>query len=114
MPWELTGSAGNFDADPWELYNIEEDFSQAVDLAKSNPDKLKELQTIFDQEANKFGVYPLDDRFVERTVNPERPSVIRGRKLFSYAPGTTRIPEGMRPAHLSAIPRDQSSAGDRR
>ena len=42
-------------------------------------------------------VYPLDDRFVERGINPERPSVIKGRTNFSYAPGTTRIPEGSAP-----------------
>jgi len=97
VPWELAGSAGNFDADKWELYNIEEDFSQAVDLAKQTPQKLKELQAIFDQEAKKFNVYPLDDRFATRVTNTERPSVTRGRKSFRYAQGTSRIPEGSAP-----------------
>jgi arylsulfatase len=96
VPWELTGSKG-FDNTKWELYNIEEDFSEAVDLADKNPEKLKELQAIFDQEAEKFNVYPLDDRFAERAVNPERPSVTRGKNSFSYAAGTTRIPEGSAP-----------------
>lgn len=97
VPWELAGSAGNFDADEWELYNIEEDFSQAVDLADEKPEKLKELQAIFDREAKKYDVYPLDDRFAERVTNPERPSVTRGRTTFRYAPGTERIPEGSAP-----------------
>lgn len=97
VPWELAGSAGNFDADKWELYNIEDDFSQANDLAQENPGKLKELQEIFDQEAKKYNVYPLDDRFAERVTNPERPSVTRGRKSFRYASGTSRIPEGSAP-----------------
>ncbi|KAA5542709.1 sulfatase-like hydrolase/transferase [Roseiconus nitratireducens] len=96
VPWELTGSKG-FDNTKWELYNIEQDFSEAVDLADEAPEKLKQLQAIFDQEAEKFKVYPLDDRFAERVVNPERPSVARGRTSFSYAPGTTRIPEGSAP-----------------
>lgn len=96
VPWELTGSKG-FDNTKWELYNIEDDFSEALDLAQENPEKLKELQAIFDQQAKAFNVYPLDDRFAERAVNRERPSVTRGRTSFSYAPGTDRIPEGSAP-----------------
>ncbi|MFI4849475.1 MAG: hypothetical protein ACIAZJ_10290 [Gimesia chilikensis] len=96
VPWELTGSKG-FDNTKWELYNIEEDFSEAVDLAQKHPEKLKELQAIFDQEAEKYDVYPLDDRFAERALNLERPSVTRGRTFFSYAAGTNRIPEGSAP-----------------
>ncbi|MCB1352657.1 MAG: sulfatase-like hydrolase/transferase [Rhodobacteraceae bacterium] len=92
-PWVLTGSVG-FDNSTWELYNIEEDFSQAHDIAAENPEKLAELQAMFDEEAEKFQVYPLDDRFAERATNPQRPSVTRGRTVFTYAPGTTRIPEG--------------------
>lgn len=60
-PWVLTGSVG-FDDSVWELYNIEEDFSQAHDLAAENPEKLAELQALFDEEARKFDVYPLNDR----------------------------------------------------
>ncbi|MGX1500056.1 arylsulfatase A-like enzyme [Labrenzia sp. MBR-25] len=60
-PWVLTGSVG-FDDSVWELYNIEEDFSQAHDLAAENPEKLAKLQALFDEEARKFDVYPLKDR----------------------------------------------------
>jgi arylsulfatase A-like enzyme len=97
VPWELSGSAGAFDQDKWELYNIEADFSQAEDLAAKNPAKLKELQAIFDREAKKFNVLPLDDRFAARATNPNRPSVTRGRTKFEYSPGSTRIPEGSAP-----------------
>jgi len=97
VPWVLSGSVGNFDGDKWELYNIDEDFSEAVDLASKEPGKLKELQALFDEEARKYDVYPLDDRFVERAINPDRPSVVRGRTTFTYAAGTTRIPEGSAP-----------------
>jgi len=95
-PVELTGSIG-FENNTWELYNVDEDFSQAVDLAAKNPQKLEELRKVFAAEAEKYQVYPLDDRFVERGINPERPSVIKGRTKFSYAAGTTRIPEGSAP-----------------
>ena len=86
-----------FDKDKWELYNIDEDFSQADDLPTQNPEKLKELQAIFDTEAKKFNVFPLDDRFAARAANPNRPSVTRGRTKFEYAAGSTRIPEGSAP-----------------
>jgi len=96
VPWELAGSIG-FKDSVWQLYNIEQDFSEAVDLADKYPEKLKELQAIFDQEARKYNVYPLDDRFAERATNPERPSVTRGRTEFTYSPGADRIPEGSAP-----------------
>lgn len=43
----------------WELYNLDEDFSQSKDLAAENPAKLKELQAVFDAEAKRNFVYPL-------------------------------------------------------
>ena len=33
--------------DVWELYNVDEDFCEANNLAAKNPGKLKELQEIF-------------------------------------------------------------------
>jgi arylsulfatase len=94
-PWVLTGSMG-FKDNQWNLYNIDNDFSESNDIAAENPGKLKELQAIFDQEAKKFGVYPLDDRFAERAI-AKRPSVVAGRTHFNYSAGTVRIPEGSAP-----------------
>ena len=34
---------------------------------------------MFDQEAKRNDVYPLDDRFAERAADPNRPSVTRGK-----------------------------------
>ncbi|WP_075590500.1 arylsulfatase [Labilibacter marinus] len=96
VPWAFTGSVG-FDNETWELYHIDEDFSQSNDLAESNPEKLAELKAIFDQEAEKYNVYPLDDRYAERALNPLRPSITRGKTHFKYNQGTTRIPEGGTP-----------------
>lgn len=50
------------DAYQWELSNIDDDFSQSRDLAARNPGKLAEMKALFDQEAKRNGVYPLDDR----------------------------------------------------
>jgi arylsulfatase len=97
LPWVTFGSEPNPDDFKWELYNINEDFSQANDLASKNPAKLKELQDAFDVEARKFKVYPLDSSFAERADPSIRPSLTRGRNEFTYYAGMTRIPEGSAP-----------------
>ncbi|OAV76227.1 Arylsulfatase [Bacteroidales bacterium Barb7] len=43
----------------WELYNLNEDFNERNDLAAKNPQKLAELQVLFDQQAQENNVYPL-------------------------------------------------------
>ncbi|AIL61765.1 arylsulfatase [Pseudomonas alkylphenolica] len=101
VPWQLTGSKG-FANSRWELYNIDKDFSQAHDLAGQQPEKLKQLQALFDEQARGNQVYPLDDRFVERALSV-RPSVVAGRTKVRYVAGINRIPEG------SALPIYQRS-----
>jgi arylsulfatase len=51
----------NYDNDVWELYNLNDDFNERIDLAKSNPAKLKELKALFEAEAKKNNVYPFID-----------------------------------------------------
>jgi arylsulfatase len=57
--------------------------SQANDLAANNPEKPKELQDVFDAEAKKYNVYLLDSRFSERFDPAIRPSLTRGRTVFT-------------------------------
>ncbi len=66
FPWVTLGRGLDFLKAPWELYHVDDDFSQADDLAQKMPDKLKALQTLFLEEAKKYGVFPLDPRFSER------------------------------------------------
>ena len=47
------------DDDPVELYYLPDDFSQANDISSANPDKVKELQALFWEEADKYHVKPL-------------------------------------------------------
>jgi arylsulfatase A-like enzyme len=97
LPWVTAGADPSPDDFKWELYHVAEDFSQANDLAAKRPDKLKELQAIFDAEAKKYNVYPLDATFTERIDPSIRPSLTRGRTAFTYYPGMVRIPEGSTP-----------------
>jgi hypothetical protein len=96
LPW-MTGESASFDSDTWELYDIENDFSQAHDLAESEPEKLRELQDRFMEEAKKYNVLPLDDRFAERADANLRPNLLAGKKSFVYLPGTARVPEPCAP-----------------
>lgn len=44
---------------PWELYNLNEDPTERVDLSKKYPQKLAELKALFDREARNRNLYPL-------------------------------------------------------
>jgi arylsulfatase A-like enzyme len=92
LPWG-TESPGGFDDDPWELYNVAEDFSQADNLAAKHPEKVKALQAAFLVEAKKYNVLPLDDRLSERFDAALRPNPLAGLKRFTYGPGVSGISE---------------------
>ncbi|MGI9272277.1 MAG: arylsulfatase [Woeseiaceae bacterium] len=80
-----------FEDDDWELFNKRDDFSLSTNLAGDNPEKLKELQTLFDREARKFNVYPMANNGVD-LLTQEKPKLIEGN-MASYGPGTIRLPE---------------------
>ncbi len=94
IPWVMA-KLPPLTEDVWELYNVDEDFSQANNLAAKNPEKLKELQEIFNQEAIKNNVFPIDDRRVER-FNPAlagRPDLMDGRTSLTVYEGMTGMME---------------------
>jgi arylsulfatase A-like enzyme len=87
VPWQF-GTATDPAEDKWELYNLESDFSQNKDLAELHPEKLKELQELFDQEAKRNQVYPLSTGLnVGSLFDPTRPSPVKGRSEFVYRAG---------------------------
>jgi arylsulfatase len=93
MPDVLTGYK-------WELYNIVDDFSENSDLGAKNPDKLKELQGLFMDEARKYQVLPLDNSILERILAP-RPSATAGRTEFTYSGEVSGLPDGNAPNLLT-------------
>ena len=84
----------------WELYDLTKDYSQAHDIAAQNPGKLKELQQIFEAEAKKYQVFPLDNRAFTRFVTP-RPSATAGRSTFNYRGQISGIPNANAPPLLN-------------
>ncbi|MCK5469480.1 MAG: sulfatase-like hydrolase/transferase, partial [Cyclobacteriaceae bacterium] len=88
IPWE-TKPIRTLQEDIWELYNTEEDFSLSNNLAEQNPQKLEALKAVFEQEAIKNNVYPLDDRKYERfnAAIAGRPDLMGDRKSLTLAHG---------------------------
>ena len=99
LPWQTAGGGGSFDDDTWELYRLSDDFTQATDVSAQNPEKVKELQAAFLEEAKKYNVLPLDDRMSERFDASLRPNPLAGLTSFSYGPGTTNISKFGRSQH---------------
>ena len=93
-PWEPTPRR-KLAEDIWELYNVDEDFSETNDLAASNPEKLKDLQALFMKEAEKYRVLPIDDRSIERfdPAMAGRPDLMAGRKSLTVYSGMTGMME---------------------
>ncbi|RJF90499.1 arylsulfatase [Sphingomonas cavernae] len=95
IPWNPNRDE-NWDPDQqvWELYKLDEDFSQARDLASLHPDKLRELQDLWWVEAAKYNVLPLDWRGTIR-MNAElmgRPSMVGKRTKATYYEGMVALP----------------------
>ncbi|UCF65376.1 MAG: sulfatase-like hydrolase/transferase, partial [bacterium] len=102
-PWS-TDMSGIFNWNPekdvWELYKLNEDYSQSKNLAKKYPEKLNELKAIFDQEATNNYVYPIGGSFYTVFYNPmELPS--SPLTEWSFFEGQDRIPEAMAPKYQS-------------
>jgi arylsulfatase A-like enzyme len=73
----------DYDKDIWELYNLNEDPTERIDLAKKYPEKLNELKALFDADAKKYNVYPFidwDDVFhgrIHRTKGSDQQAPIK-------------------------------------
>ncbi|MFD2890885.1 sulfatase-like hydrolase/transferase [Flavobacterium chuncheonense] len=93
-PWESKPPV-SLDKDTWELFNVNDDFSESTNIAAKNPEKLEELKKLFMEEAKKHRVLPMDDRTVER-FDPKaagRPDLMNGRKSLTVYEGMYRMME---------------------
>jgi len=99
-PWVLNSPMPNVNEYKWELYNLNADYSQAHDLAAKMPDKLKQMQALFAQEAAKYNVLPLDNSSFARAISP-RPSATAGKTVFTYSGEMPGIPTENSPSILN-------------
>ena len=93
-PWLPNQELPALDDDVWELYDGNNDWTQAHDLAAEDPDRLAALQRLWLIEAVKYNVLPIDDRRFERlnATIAGRPQLITGTTQTLF-PGMKRLSE---------------------
>jgi arylsulfatase len=85
-----------YENDAWELYHLAEDATESKNLAAEYPDKLKELQQLWDKEAKKYDVLPMTDIMGDGFLAIPSDSN-RARNTFTFYPGMSLLPEGATP-----------------
>ncbi len=98
LPWELNTATPPdvITGYKWELYNLNEDVTEYNNLADKMPDKLKQLQDVFYEQAKKYDVLPLDNSTLARFLTP-RPSATAGRTTFTYSGELSGVPPSTAP-----------------
>lgn len=86
----------NPDKDTWELYNLNEDWSQAEDLAAKNPQKLTEMKQLFLSEFAKNKGFPVGGGLWVM-FHPEA-KLATPYKEWTFPGEITRMPEFLAPA----------------
>jgi hypothetical protein len=94
LPWKRFDSVP-FDGpqEKWELYDIRNDFSQGHDVAEKFPERLAQLQALFDTEAKRNNVYPLKEPI--QAIGPQFavPDSLGGLIKMTYNSSHVRMPE---------------------
>ena len=94
LPWVYAFNA-NSGLPAWELYDLTRDYSEAKNLAGANPEKLEQLTKLFDVEAGRNKVFPIDLRVSGRQhLNPPPPG---GRPFYTFYPGATHLYDALAP-----------------
>jgi arylsulfatase A-like enzyme len=82
--------------DRWELFHLDEDFSETNDLAAAQPERLAAMVKLWWEQAEQHKVLPLDDRFRERfVVNAAR--FHGARKRYVFHAGMGHVPTDVAP-----------------
>lgn len=89
-------SGSDFDDDQWELYNLDEDFAEIDDLAKTHPDRLTALKDQWWADAAEHKVLPLDDRFGPRFAENAARHQPTGHR-FTFWSGMGHLPTDVAP-----------------
>ena len=85
------------DHDQWELYHLDEDWTQAHDVAEAHPDKLAELKEVFAIEAARNSVYPIGGGLWVPVFHPEL-RISTPYRSWTFSGDVVRMPEFCAPA----------------
>ena len=83
----------HFNDDTWELYHTDIDRSELHDLAAEQPEKLRELVSLWYAEAGRNDAFPLDDRSPLEIILTPRPQLASPRERYVYYPDVAEVPE---------------------
>jgi arylsulfatase len=87
-----------FNIHEWELYHLDEDFSECNNLALEKPEKLRELVDLWWTEAGRYGVLPLDDRNIELFgTGSFQLGSVHEKRYYIYYPHISHIPADVMP-----------------
>jgi arylsulfatase A-like enzyme len=78
-------SGDDYEADRWELYDLRSDYSECVDRAADEPERLQSMIALWWREAEANQVLPLDDRAQARAFARDPRTGSRG--TFTLYPG---------------------------
>lgn len=84
--------------DEWELYHVDQDFSESRNLAAQEPARLRELIDRWWVEAGRHGVLPLDDRAAQIAQPGQRPGAPHHGLHYRYHPPISHITGEVAPA----------------
>ncbi len=83
--------------DKWELYNLDEDWSQANDLAATNPQKLEEMKLLFLLESTKNKNLPIGGGLWSTAMFHPEDAPASTLTEWTFDAPITRMPESAAP-----------------
>ena len=83
--------------DKWELYNLDEDWSQANDLAATNPQKLEEMKVLFLLESTKNKNLPIGGGLWSTAMFHPEDAPASSLTEWTFDSPMTRMPESAAP-----------------
>jgi arylsulfatase len=83
----------NFGKDTWELYHTDVDRCELHDLAAQEPERLRDLISLWYAEAGANDAFPLDDRGPLELITTPRPLLSPARNRYIYYPNVADVPE---------------------
>src|SRR5262249_4931638 len=93
---KLLEGSKEFATDQWLLFDLENDFAEAHDVAADEPARLQQLVELWWSEAGRNNVLPLDDSFIVR-IGALEPSPFPPSFRTVYRPGGGHIAEDFVP-----------------
>lgn len=85
--------------EPWELYDLTNDLGQSNDLAAKYPDRVASMAKAFEEQAQRYNVYPmhnLSDSAAENFANG-RQDFVRRKGLWKYPGPISNITQAIAP-----------------